>query len=142
MSAEIRQDFSHVALTVPRAYLEGETRERLLRFYGRVFGWSENEGLGIPGERIFVRAPTNRQYVTVRASDAPMSTSGYEHLGVLVDTHEDVHTLHARAAAEAEHDADVEVDDVQVLYGGHLCTFRVRYLLPLTIEVQSIVDTP
>jgi len=138
----MRQDFSHVAVTVPRSCLQGAPRARLLQFYERVFGWSENERLGIAGERIFVRAPTDRQYLTVRASDAPMKTSGYEHLGVLVDTPEDVRTLHERASAEAARDTEVEVGDVRVLYGGHLHTFRVRYLLPLTIEVQCLVDAP
>lgn len=135
------QRFTHVAVTVSRACLEAPLYGELLSFYGDVFGWSENVGLSIAGERIFMRAPTDAQYITLRASDAPMRTSGYEHLGVEVPTPARLRELHARAAARSDWDPRVEVGEVSVKYGGHLHTFRVRYLLPLTIEVQCLVET-
>ena len=71
-----------------------------------------------------------------------MRTSGYEHLGVAVATPEDVRQLLARAQTHAERDARVELGEVEVSYGGRLHSFRVRYLLPLTIEVQGFVEAP
>ena len=136
------QRFSHVAVTVPREYFEPALRADLLGFYEAVFGWTENPGLAIPGERIFLRAPSDRQYLTVRASDEPMQTSGYEHLGVAVDTPKQVDELHARARAHADRDQRVELGEVVVAYSGALHSFRVRYLLPLTIEVQCFVESP
>jgi hypothetical protein len=135
------QRFTHIAVTVPRACLEAPLRDELLSFYADVFGWSENVGLGISGERIFLRAPTDEQYITVRASDTPMRTSGYEHLGVEVPTPVELRELHGRAAARAGRDPRVELGEISVKYGGHLRTFRVRYLLPVTIEVQCLIET-
>ena len=128
-------------MTVPRDYFAAAKRAELLSFYDEVFGWVENEGMSIEGERIFLRAPTDRQYVTLRASDAPMHTSGYEHLGVWVESLEQLQQLHGRARERAERDARVVLSDVRVLYGGRLHTFRVCYLLPLTFEIQYLDES-
>jgi hypothetical protein len=128
-------------MTIPRDYFAAAKRAELLSFYDEVFGWVENEGMSIEGERIFLRAPTDRQYLTIRASDAPMRTSGYEHLGVRVESLKHLQRLHRRARECAERDPRVLISDVRVLYGGRLHTFRLRYLLPLTIEIQYL-DEP
>lgn len=130
------QRFSHLALTVARSMFETPQRAELLSFYDAVFGWVENERLSIEGERIFLRAPTDRQYLTIRASDDPMRTSGYEHLGVLVESADELQRLHARASTCAPEDDRVELEEIQILYGERLHSFRVRYLLPLTLEIQ------
>ena len=134
------QDFSHIAVTVPRELLDGTPRQQLLAFYDEVFGWTENPNLTIAGERIFLRAPTDRQYLTIRASDEPMRTSGYEHLGVAVDSSAELEDLHSRARFWVERDPRVRLGNVDVAYGGSLHTFRVQFLLPVTIEVQYLAD--
>jgi hypothetical protein len=138
----MQQRFTHIAVTVPHQLFEPAYRAEWLSFYADVFGWTENPRLAIEGERIFLRAPTDRQYITVRATDSPMRTSGYEHLGVAVPTSEDVRQLHACAHSHAERNARVELSEVQVSYGGRLHSFRVRYLLPMTVEVQCFVEAP
>jgi hypothetical protein len=130
--------FSHVAVTIPRAQLEGSARSELLDFYGEVFGWTENPGLAIPSERIVFRAPSDEQYVTLRAAETPMRTSGQEHLGVLVDAEAELRAIHARAAAQVPRYPDAEVEPIQTKYEGVLLTFRVRFRLPLCIEVQHV----
>ena len=132
------QRFTHVAVTVARELFQPDRRAELLDFYGRVFGWSENPRLAIPDERIFLRAPNDTQYITIRASDEPMDTSGYEHLGVSVDTEASLRELHARASACAEKLADLELEPIRSEYGGSLVTFRLRFRLPLSIEVQHL----
>jgi hypothetical protein len=138
----MQQRFTHMAVTVPRQLFDPDCRAEWLAFYADVFGWTENPQLAIAGERIFLRAPTNEQYITVRASDSPMHTSGYEHLRVEVATPEDVRQLHALARTHAERDARVELGEVEVSYGGRLHSFRVRYCLPVAIEVQCFVQAP
>ncbi len=132
----MKQRFSHVAMTMPKSFLEAQAKARWLRFYERVFGWTENPAFAISGERVLMRAPEDAQYVNVRASDAPMQTSGYEHLGFWVESEQEVHRLHDAARSFAQDDADVALGEVETLYDGRLTTFRVRYVLPLTIEVQ------
>lgn len=134
----MQQVFSHLAITVPRELLTGAPREQLLAFYEEVFGWTENPALAIVGERIFLRAPTDRQYLTVRASDQPMRTSGYEHLGLAVASSADLEELHGRARFWVERDPRVKLGNVEIGYGGRLHSFRVQYLLPVTIEVQYL----
>ena len=134
------QRFSHVAVTVPRDYFNATQRADLLSFYDEVFGWVENKALSIEGERIFLRAPTNRQYLTIRASDAPMRTSGYEHLGIWVESAEELRRIYERAREYGRRDSRVELSDMETLYSERLQTFRVRYQLPLTLEIQHLDD--
>ena len=133
--------FSHVVVTVPAELLSDSRKAEWLAFYESVFGWTENEALGILGERVVVQVPVegDAQYVTVRASAAPMKTSGYEHLGIWVESESAVKALYERARRYADQDPAVELADLEVLYGGSLHTFRVRYVLPLAIEVQCLV---
>jgi hypothetical protein len=125
-------------VTVPVEQLAGVARRELLEFYREVFGWHENPGLAIPGERIFLRAPTDTQYITIRASEAPMHTSGYEHLGIIVDSEAELRAIHERVAAMASRFPDLELQRIQSEYGGALLTFRVRFRLPLTFEIQHL----
>jgi hypothetical protein len=136
------QHFSHVAVTLPRDYFGPAKRAELLAFYGEVFGWAENTRMSIEGERIFLRAPTDRQYLTLRASDDPMRTSGYEHLGIWVESLDELQELFERARVYAARDDRVELGEMKSLYGERLQTFRVRYLLPLTLELQHLEDAP
>ncbi|MEN8184239.1 MAG: VOC family protein [Myxococcota bacterium] len=134
--------FSHVAVTVPADRLEGRGREELLEFYEDVFGWRENPELSIPGQRIFLRAPTDTQYITIRSSRSPMQTSGYEHLGVLVDSTAELGAIHTRAETAAPRFPDLELGPIQSAYGGVLTSFRLRFRLPLTLELQYLRSAP
>jgi len=130
--------FSHVAVTVPAEQLQGALRSELLEFYGKVFDWHENPRLSIPGQRIFLRAPSNTQYITIRASEAPMQTSGYEHLGIIADSEAELRAIHERAAAMTARFPDAELQPIATGYGGALVTFRLRFRLPLTLEIQHL----
>lgn len=114
-------------------------RSELLGFYGEVLGWTEDPAFAVPGERILLRAPTIDQYITLRCTDAPMVTSGYEHLGVAISSEAEIHAIHARAAAAGEPYPDLDLGPIRTLYGGALLTFRLRFRLPLTLELQHFV---
>jgi len=130
------QRFTHVAVSVERGLFEPRSRGDFLAVYSEVFGWSEKSSLSIPNERIFLRAPSDSQYITIRAADAPMQTSGYEHLGVWLGSEADVRATHERAAKLTPRFPDLELGPIQSLYEDTLLTFRLRFRLPLTIEVQ------
>jgi hypothetical protein len=130
---------SHVAMSVDRSTF---TQSYLsdLAFYCDLLGWKIDENLSIPGERLLITLPGNGQYLNVRASDEPMVTTDYEHFGVYVESADAVHEAFRRVQAHQAVDDRVEIDErgVQLLYGGTLTTFRFKYLLPLSIEVQYI----
>ena len=133
---------SHIAMTVARESYTEEYLSELTRFYQKTLGWRVDDNLSRPNERLFITIG-NEQYLNVRSADEPMVTSGYEHLGIYLDTPEAVHDLHARVIAEAQPDNDLEIDKVvRVLYSGALTTFRFRYLMPLAIEVQYLKRKP
>lgn len=139
MSPELR--FNHVALTIPHGLFEPEAKRELLGFYADVFGWSEDPAFAVPGERILIRAPSMQQYITLRKSEAPMVTSGYEHLGVRVGSEPEILAIHERAARAGEAYPDLELGPVRRLYEGKLVTFRLRFRLPLTLELQYIDES-
>jgi hypothetical protein len=130
--------FNHVALTVPADALDEEGRRALLDFYGAVFGWNEMPTLTVDRERLVLRCHSNEQFVYLHADDRPMKTAGSEHIGLSVDTPEELDALYERARARGAGDDEVELtkrgcDDYRAVKLHH---FYVRYRLPLQIEVQ------
>jgi len=116
-------------MSVPRGTLNDEYRERVLDFYGRVFGWQEMERFRL-ADRLTIAVGAS--YINVRErADAPVY-SGYEHFGVLLPTSSEL-----KAAWQRAHDdpADVTLEPIEESAEG-FATFRLRYLLPLTIEAQ------
>jgi len=133
------QYLSHVAMSVPRARYTPAWLAELARFYREVLGWTVDDTLSIEGERLLMWIPGSNQYLNVRAADVPMQTTGYEHLGIYVDTVDRVFECFAAVRQHASDSAELELDEsVQTLYGGSLTTFRFRYLMPLAIEIQHV----
>ena len=136
------QRLSHIAMTVSREQFNSTYLDELNRFYSATLGWQVNQALSRQNERLFISMPEQGQYLNVRASDKPMATSGYEHLGVYVDEALDVYRMHEKVCSERGDDFDIELDDkVRTAYGGQLTTFRFRYLMPLAIEIQHIAPS-
>ncbi len=121
---------------------QAKQRAELLDFYAQVFGWRENPDLAIPGERIFLRAPSDAQYITIRSAESPMSTSGYEHLGVAIDSESELRAIHGRAAQLSDRFPELELGPIETAYAGRLLGFRLRFRLPLTLEVQYLSRRP
>jgi hypothetical protein len=124
-----QQVLSHVAMSVPPGTLTDEFRTRVLDFYGRVFGWHEIESLRLP-DRLTIAVGAS--YINVRErADAPAYT-GYEHFGVSFPTRQELSGVWERANAD---DGAVTLGPIEESADG-LANFRLRYLLPLTIEAQ------
>ena len=121
---------THVAMSVPVGTLTPEYRSKLLVFYADVFGWRELERLSTPDRLTISIGPGT--YINIREQEMAMTADAYEHFGVLVDSVEEVHELHAAVRRLGAAPQPVE-EPVQ----GHP-TFRFRHLLPMAIEVQFI----
>ena len=123
------QVLSHVAMSVPPGTLTDEFRDRVLDFYGRVFGWRELDAFRRP-DRLTIAVGAS--YINVRErADAP-AYNGYEHFGVLFPTVEELKQVWHRADDDA---ADATLEPIEES-GDGFATFRLRYLLPLTVEAQ------
>ncbi len=130
--------FNHVALSLPADALAAPARADLLRFYGDVFGWTEMPTMTIDRERLVLRCHSHEQFVFLHAAEEPMRCGSLEHFGFSVATPAALDAILERARAFGARDARVEIvprttEDYRAV---KLHSFYVRYLLPLSIEVQ------
>lgn len=123
------QHLSHVAMSVPPGTLTDEWRKQVLDFYGELFGWTEMDSLRLP-DRLTIAVGAS--YINVRErADAP-EYHGYEHFGVSFPTGDELRAVWQRAHDDG---AAATLEPIEETADGFL-TFRLRYLLPLTVEAQ------
>lgn len=89
--------FNHVAMSLPRSYLEDPTRSEIVGFYRDVFGWDEMPTMTQPGRRLVLQAYSYDQFVFLIAEDEPMTAPRMDHFGMAVDTMGELEAFHARA---------------------------------------------
>ena len=121
---------THVAMSVPVGALTSDFRTALLSFYSDAFGWRELESLSTPNRLTISIGPGT--YINVREHEPAMATDAYEHFGVLVESADEVHRLHAEVRR-----LGADPDPVEEPVPQHP-TFRFQHLLPMAIEVQFI----
>ena len=132
--------FNHVELTLPPGAL-AERRREVAAFYADLFGW---ESLDVPivGQLgLLLRTdPETSQFVLVTEQRRHMSSPGYDHLGLLFDTREEVDALLEKAKKWRERDPRVEIKEYEDLRvaGTVVHAFYVRFLLPIWFDVQVI----
>jgi hypothetical protein len=125
------QALSHVAMSVPPGTLTDEWRKQVLDFYGELFGWKEMDEFRLP-DRMTIAVGSS--YINVRARDDAPAYSGYEHFGVVFPSADELRAVWDNAS---KHDADLTLEPLNESPDGYL-SFRLHYLLPLTIEAQFI----
>ena len=87
--------FNHMELTLPQGALDpGGAREGIKAFYGEVLGF---ESLDVPilGQTgLLLRTdPETSQFILLTQTDAPLQSPGYDHLGFLYETREEVDAI-------------------------------------------------
>ena len=123
---------SHVAMSVPAGTLTDVNRTELLGFYGRHFGWREVESLRL-SDRLTIAVGAGT-YINLRERPEGMTTSGYEHFGLLVGSPEDVERLFE---VLSEDEREVQLEPLTRGDDGYR-SFRFRYLMPFAVEVQFL----
>ncbi len=131
--------FNHMELTVPRGTLTSEFREEVDAFYGSVFGWN---GLDteVVGQLCHLLMPDPDQFILLAESDKPMSSPGYDHLGLLQESRDEVDHLLEGCERYADKDDRVKIVRYEdLVYPGlTVHAFYVKYLLPVFFDVQSM----
>ena len=83
--------FNHMELTLPRGALDDDGRADIKAFYGEVFDF---EALDVPiFDQLGLLLRTDdetSQFLLLMESDRPIDSPGYDHLGFLYDTREEV----------------------------------------------------
>ena len=131
--------FNHMELTFPVGTLTESLREEIDAFDSSIFGW---HGLDtqVVGQSCHLLMPDPDQFILLAESDTPMSSPGYDHLGLLQDTRQEVDGLLDACERYAEKDDRVTIRRYEDLVYPDLTihAFYVKYLLPIYFDVQCM----
>ena len=131
--------FNHMELTLAPGQLDEQMRADLRAFYGGVLGWETLDVEIVGGKQLLMR-PDDGQFILVAEHKRPMSAPGYDHLGFLCDTPEEVDEILDACKAYQSKDDRVRIKEYENLVTGAVVVhaFYVKYLLPIWFDVQSI----
>lgn len=135
--------FNHMELTVPKGTLDADMRRQLASFYGDTLGWETKDVEIVRGLQFLMR-PDEGQFILVAESSKPMSSPGYDHLGLLCESREEVDEVLERCQKWQAGDDRMRVKVYEDLVTGNVTVhaFYFRYLLPIWFDVQSIDHIP
>jgi hypothetical protein len=135
--------FNHLEMTFPRGTFTKEFRDDVEAFYGSVFGW-ELRDVELLGQTNFLLRPDDGQFILLAEYDRPISSPGYDHVGLLQESREDVDALLEACKQWAEKDDRVKLKIYNDLITGNTTThaFYVKYLLPLYFDIQHLSIKP
>jgi len=131
--------FNHMELTFARGTLTPEFREEVDVFYGSVFGWKSTD-TEVIGQLCHLLQPDPDQFILLAEGDKPISSPGYDHLGLLQDTRQEVDDMLDACKRYAEKDSRVQIKEYKDLVYPNLVVhaFYVKYLLPIWFDVQVL----
>jgi hypothetical protein len=134
--------FNHMELTFARGTLTDDFRQEADAFYGSVFGWKATD-TEVVGQRCHILFPDADQFILLAESGKPMSSPGFDHLGLLQDTRAEVDDLYEACTRYRDKDDRVQIQDYDdLVYPGlTVHAFYVKYLLPIYFDVQSMEQT-
>jgi hypothetical protein len=132
--------FNHMELTLPTGTLDDVFRKEVDDFYGEVFGWT-----GVDTEVVgqlchLLLTGEGGDFILLAESDDPISSPGYDHLGLLQPTRAAVDELLDRCRGRQQRDERVRIKEYKDLVTGDLVVhaFYVRHLLPIWFDVQCM----
>jgi hypothetical protein len=135
-----RLRFNHMELTLPLGQLT-ETREEIRTFYAEVF---DIDAIDVPilGQTgLLLRTdPETSQFILVTEMEKHIDSPGYDHLGFLYETRDEVDALLEKIKKWQEKDARVQIKEYEDLCigGTTVHAFYLRHLLPIWFDVQVI----
>ena len=134
--------FNHMELTFARGTLTDAFREEVDAFYCSVFGWKATDA-DVVGQSCHILLPDPDQFILLAESKKPISSPGYDHLGLLQDTRAEVDDLLEACKNYRDKDDRVQIQEYEDLKSPGLVVhaFYVKYLLPIYFDVQSMERT-
>lgn len=135
--------FNHMELTFPRGSLDEAMRADIKRFYGEVLGWNT---LDVPllDQMTYYISPDDGQFILLAESDKPISSPGFDHLGLLLDSRGEVDELLEQCKKFQARDERMKIKEYDDLETGPVTVraFYVKYLLPIYFDIQHITWKP
>lgn len=131
--------FNHMELTLPPGELD-KHRKEISDFYGELLGF---EALDVPimGQTgLLLRTdPDTSQFILLMEMEKHLRNPGYDHLGFLLDTREQVDDLLAECKRRQASDPRIKIQEYEDLIQGGVTVhaFYVQFILPLWFDIQS-----
>lgn len=134
--------FNHMELSFARGTLTQQFRDEVDSFYCDVLGWRSLD-TEVVGKFCHLLQPDDGQFILLAEAKDPMSSPGYDHLGLLMDTREQVDTILEECQRFADKDDRMRLKIYEDLVGPTVTThaFYVKYLLPIWFDVQCMERT-
>jgi hypothetical protein len=132
--------FNHMELTLPPGRLT-EQRQEIRHFFHEIFGFDSIDVPIVGQTGLLLRTdPETSQFILVTEQEKSLSSPGYDHLGFLYDTREEVDVLLEKVRKFQQQDPRVMIKEYEDLKTGPVTVhaFYVKYLLPIWFDVQSI----
>jgi hypothetical protein len=132
--------FNHMELTLAKGRLAAH-REEIKDFYQDVFGFDSIDVPILGQTGLLLRTdPETSQFILVTEQREPLHSPGYDHLGFLYETREEVDVLHEKCRKRQQQDPRVQLKEYEDLKTGPVTVhaFYVKFLLPIWFDVQSI----
>lgn len=132
---------NHMELTFPEGTLTPEFKQQITDFYQELFGWNTLEIDIVEQKALLLMLDEDvSQFILLAESPKPMQSPGYDHLGLLFDTREEVDALLEKAKAMQAVNNQIQIKEYEDLKEGGTIVhaFYVRHLLPIWFDVQSI----
>src|SRR5258707_8703104 len=101
--------FNHMELTFARGTLTQEVRDDVDAFYGDVFGWRFLDTEVVGQLAHLCQMGDQGDFILLAEGDQPMSSPGYDHLGILLDSASEVDDILARCKAWQAKDDRVRI---------------------------------
>lgn len=135
--------FNHMELSFPRGTLTPEFRREVDAFYCGVLGWDSLD-TEVVGQSCHLLRPDDGQFILLAEGSDPMSSPGYDHLGLLMDTRQEVDALLEGCRRFRAKDERLRIKEYDDLVGPTLTVhaFYVRHLLPIWFDIQCMEWPP
>jgi hypothetical protein len=131
--------FNHMELTFARGALDDEMRADIDRFYGDVLNWrcAPYELFGQVGHLL---RPDDGQFILLMEVDEPIHSPSYDHLGLLLESRQEVDDLLDACRRVQEKDDRLRLREFDDLVSPRVTqhAFYVRYLLPIWFDVCAL----
>lgn len=136
---------NHMELTFPEGALTPELKREIGEFYAELLGWQSME-IEIVGQQalLLMLDEAVSQFILCAESPKPIHSPGYDHMGLVFDTREEVDALLAKAKQLQAGDDRIRIKEYEDLHEGPVTThaFYVRHLLPIWLDLQCIEFEP
>ena len=131
--------FNHMELTFPKGTFTDDFRADLESFYGGVLGWNVMETQVLKMDTYLLQ-PDDGQFILLAEADKHLESPGLDHLGLLMDSREEVDETLDRCQRFQEKDDRLQILTFKDLITGNVVVhaFYVKHLLPIWFDVQII----